>query len=115
MKIRYTVCDMIIRTKQKRVLAALLIIALLLAAAGCKRTEPEPTVDEPIHTIRRGDGTVLCLSSSLALTPEFVKEKTGRLPSSLLFTSTTSVAVTGTPFPVVFSVKTIIHGQSAAG
>ena len=36
---------------------------------------------------------MLCLSPCLTLTPEFVREKTGELPGSLLFTSTTSVAV----------------------
>ena len=80
----------------RRALAALLITVLLFGLSGCTPKE-EPPVDPapaPDPVPRNTDsGTVLCLSSSLEIPLSFIEEKTGFLPSSLLYTSTTSVAV----------------------
>ncbi len=80
--------------KSRRLLAALLICVLLFTAGCTPKEDPAPGTDEPDPAPQHVDtGTFLCLSPSLALSPEFVKEKTGVLPVSLLYTSTTSVAV----------------------
>jgi|GEM_PF-5555187 len=80
--------------KTIRFLTALLAVVLTLSAAACTAQEASPNGDgSSVPAYRSDAGAVLCLSPSVEVTPEFVREKTGTLPDSLLFTSTTSVAV----------------------
>ncbi len=80
--------------KPLRRLAAALLILVLLLTAGCTPAEDTPSEPAPDPVPERtGAETVFCLSPSVSISPEFIREKTGTLPESLLFTSTTSVAV----------------------
>lgn len=72
----------------------MLLAVLLLASAGCTAGVTGDDDPAPSAPVTHADsGTMLCLSPSVAVTPEFVREKTGTLPDALLYTSTTSVAV----------------------
>ena len=73
----------------------LLVFALLALPAGCSPdggsgVDPSSSggLSDP-----KDSRTVLCLSPSRTVTKEFVEARTGILPEKLLFTSTTSVAV----------------------
>ena len=74
----------------KRFGALVLAASLLLTSASCGKKDPEP---EPVLGAPADGGTMLCLSSSYNLTPDDVKSLIGVRPETLLFASTTAVAV----------------------